>query len=64
MLCPRCRRQVSPYVASESGVVSVFSELGAGLTLDGEVTMPHAHTLAADSRTHLVFVPLQDLAGR
>ena len=61
MLCPRCRRQV---VASESGVVSVFSELGAGLTLDGEVTMPHAHTLAADSRPHLVFVPLQDLAGR
>ncbi len=52
------------YVGSESGVVSVFTELGASLQLDGEVTMPHAHTVAADPRTHLVYFPLQDLAGQ
>ena len=51
------------YVASESGVVSVFTELGGGVQLDGEVTMPHAHTVAVDPRTHLVYFPLQDLAG-
>jgi len=52
------------YVASETGVVSVFTELGSVLTLDGELTMPHAHTVAADPRTHLVYFPLQDLAGQ
>jgi len=50
-------------VASESGVVSVFTELGGGVQLDGEVTMPHAHTVAVDPRTHLVYFPLQALAG-
>ena len=52
------------YVASETGVVSVFTEFGAGLTLDGEVTMSHAHTVAADPRTHLVYLPLQAVAGQ
>jgi DNA-binding beta-propeller fold protein YncE len=52
------------YVASESGVVSVFTEAGAALVRDGDVTMPHAHTVAVDPRTHLVYIPLQDIGGR
>jgi len=52
------------YVASESGSVSVFTETGAGLVHEGDVWMPHAHTVAVDPRTHLVYLPLQDIGGR
>ena len=52
------------YVASESGVVSVFTETRTGLAHDGEVNLPHAHTVAVDPRTHLVYLPLQDIGGR
>jgi DNA-binding beta-propeller fold protein YncE len=52
------------YVASESGIVSVFSEAGAGLVREGNVHIPHAHTIAVDPRTHLVYLPLQDIGGR
>ena len=52
------------YVAAESGVVSVFTERETGLAHDGDVTMPHAHTVSADPRTHLLYFPLQDVAGR
>ncbi len=52
------------YVASESGTVSVFSETGAGLVHEGDVRMPHAHTVAVDPRTHLIYLPLQDIGGR
>jgi DNA-binding beta-propeller fold protein YncE len=51
------------YVAAESGVVSVFSEQDGKLRAEGQVTMPHAHTVAVDSRTHLVYFPLQDIGG-
>jgi len=52
------------YVASESGVVSVFDERGGRLAPVGRVTMPHAHTVCVDPRTHLVYFPLADVGGR
>ncbi len=52
------------YVASESGVVSVFTETTSALIHEGDVTMPHAHSVAVDPRTHLVYFPLQDIGGR
>ena len=52
------------YVASESGVVSVFTETAGGLVHDGDVSIPHAHTVAVDAGTHLVYLPLQDVGGR
>ena len=46
------------YVSSESGVVAVFAERGNGLTKLGQAFLaPAAH--AVDSRTHLVYFPLQ-----
>ena len=52
------------YVATESGTVSVFAEIGARLVHEGDVRMPYAHTLTVDPRTHLVYVPLQNIGGR
>ena len=52
------------YVASESGVVSVFTATTSALVPEGDVTMPHAHSVAVDPRTHLVYFPLQDIGGR
>jgi len=58
------------YVACESGGVNVFTEApsavagGERLVRDGEISMPHAHTVAVDPRTHLVYFPLQDLGGQ
>ena len=42
----------------------MFTELGEGLALDGAVIMPHAHTVAVDPRTHLVYFPLQNVADQ
>jgi DNA-binding beta-propeller fold protein YncE len=48
------------YVSSESGVVAVFAERGRKLTKLGQALLaPHAHTVAVDPRTHLVYFPLQ-----
>jgi YVTN family beta-propeller protein len=52
------------YVASEAGTVAVFAEIGAGLVHEGDVRMPFAHSVAVDPRTHLVYLPLQDIGGR
>jgi DNA-binding beta-propeller fold protein YncE len=52
------------YVASESGPVSVFAEEGDRLLSQGSVTLPHAHTVSVDPRTHLVYLPLQSIHGR
>lgn len=52
------------YVASESGVIAVFTERNGRLVHDGDVRMPHAHTVSVDPRTHRVYLPLQDVAGR
>lgn len=53
------------YVASESGIVSVF-DLGAGhFTKIGQGFFAlNAHVVAVDQRTHEVFFPLRDLTGR
>ena len=57
------------YVSSESGGVTVFTEAAAGaadrrLVRDGEISMPHAHTVAVDARSHLVYFPLENVNGR
>jgi len=52
------------YVAAESGDVAVFTERGGSLAAEGQVTIPHAHTVSVDPRTHLVYFPLQDVDGR
>jgi DNA-binding beta-propeller fold protein YncE len=56
------------YVSSESGGVTVLTEAdspdGVSLKRTGEVTMPHAHTVSVDPRTHLVYFPLQDVNGK
>lgn len=49
------------YVASESGVASVFNVSAAGVTLAGEGLIGlNAHTLAVDSLTHEVYFPLNE----
>jgi DNA-binding beta-propeller fold protein YncE len=53
------------YVASESGIVSIFDIGGARLVKLGEVLFaPHAHVVAVDPFTHEVFFALQDIGGR
>jgi len=52
------------YVASEIGTVTVFAEAGPGLVREGEIHIPNAHSVAVDPRTHLVYLPLQDVGGR
>lgn len=52
------------YVASESGVVSTFISDGAHLRAADTLRLPHAHTVAVDSRTHRVYLPLENLGGR
>ena len=48
------------YVAAESGDVAVFAERGRSLLKLGQAPLaPFAHTVAVDSRTHLVYFPLQ-----
>jgi DNA-binding beta-propeller fold protein YncE len=51
------------YVSSESGTVSVFKERGQELVLEGEMVMPHAHTVCVDPATHLVYLPLENIGG-
>jgi DNA-binding beta-propeller fold protein YncE len=55
------------YVGSESGTVSAFTEVeardGMHLVRDGDFVLPHAHTVAVDPRTHLIYFPLQDVGG-
>ena len=49
------------YVASESGVVSVFNVDTAGATLVGQgLAGPNAHTLAVDTSTHEIYFPLKE----
>jgi hypothetical protein len=54
------------YVAAESGEVAVFAGGARGLTKLGQQFLaPRAHTVAVDSRTHLVYFPLETgSAGR
>ncbi len=52
------------YVASEAGIVSVFDERGVNLEPVGEYAAPHAHSVAVDPRTHRVYLPLENVAGK
>jgi len=52
------------YVSAESGEVAVFTVRGSTLAPEGRITMPHAHTVSVDPRTHLVYFPLQEVNGR
>jgi DNA-binding beta-propeller fold protein YncE len=52
------------YLASESGVVAVFDERGGSLTAVGDYQASHAHTIAVDPATHLVYLPLQSVDGK
>lgn len=52
------------YVASESGVLSVFEVVGSELRSLGESRISHAHTVAVDPRTHRVYLPLENVNGR
>ena len=48
------------YVSAESGIVAVFAEHARSLTKLGQAMLaPHAHTVAVDPRTHLVYFPLE-----
>jgi DNA-binding beta-propeller fold protein YncE len=51
------------YVSAESGVLQAFWLDGATLTPIGEVRAPHAHTVSVDPRTHLVYLPLENVNG-
>lgn len=51
------------YVSAESGDVWVYRENGKSLTAVGNFSMPHAHTVCADPKTHLVYFPLQNIDG-
>jgi DNA-binding beta-propeller fold protein YncE len=52
------------YVASEGGVLSAFWLDGTTLKPVGEVRAPHAHTVSVDPRTHRVYLPLENVAGK
>ena len=51
------------YVSSESGTVDVFESLRRSLVLLGSFTMPHTHTVSVDPKTHLVYLPLENVIG-
>lgn len=52
------------YVASESGVVTVFDEQDQALVLKASGKLAdNAHTVAVDQATHRVYFPLQDVNG-
>src|SRR4051812_27784258 len=52
------------YVSAESGRVTVFQRNGTHLSLLGSFDMAHAHTVAVDAKTHLVYFPLENVDGR
>jgi DNA-binding beta-propeller fold protein YncE len=51
------------YVSAESGQVTVFERNGSTLALLGSFEMPHAHTVSVDPKTHLVYLPLENVDG-
>ena len=52
------------YVSAESGRVTVFRENGRDLVAEGTLSIPHAHTVCVDPKTHLVYFPLENIDGR
>ncbi|HKG96359.1 MAG TPA: YncE family protein, partial [Pyrinomonadaceae bacterium] len=50
------------YVSTESGILSIFDVRGRGLEKVGQgFFAPKAHSVAVDSRTHRVFLPLENV---
>jgi DNA-binding beta-propeller fold protein YncE len=52
------------FVAAESGAVAAFDIRGDSLAALPIYRAPHAHSVAVDPQTHLVYVPLEDVGGR
>lgn len=52
------------YVAAESGALNAYWLDDRTLRPAGEVRAPHAHTVSVDPRTHLVYLPLENVNGR
>ena len=53
------------FVASESGVVGVYRLTGGGLAMESEEFLGvRAHSILADPRTHLLYLPLENEGGR
>lgn len=52
------------YVASESGIVTVFDIAHGFKKLGQSEAGPNAHVVAVDAKTHLVYFPLSDMHGR
>jgi DNA-binding beta-propeller fold protein YncE len=52
------------YVAAESGQLAVFDVADRVRKLTQGNAGPNAHSVAVDSRTHVVYLPLTDVGGR
>jgi hypothetical protein len=53
------------YVSAESGTLTIFDVRGRGLVKVGEdFFAPKAHSVAVDSRTHRVYLPLENVGGK
>ncbi|MFP5260360.1 MAG: hypothetical protein ACLGJB_00460 [Blastocatellia bacterium] len=53
------------YVSAESGVLTIFDVRGQGLEKIGQgFFAPKAHSVAVDSRTHRVYLPLENVDGK
>jgi DNA-binding beta-propeller fold protein YncE len=52
------------YISAESGEVWVYREGRNRLVAVGSFSMPHAHTVSVDPKTHLVYFPLENLDGK
>jgi len=53
------------YVSAESGTVSIFDVRGSAIEKVGEgFFAPKAHSVAVDSRTHRVYLPLENIEGK
>jgi DNA-binding beta-propeller fold protein YncE len=52
------------FVAAESGVISAFNVRGDSLVALPSYHAPRAHSVAVDPKTHLVYVPLENVAGK
>ena len=52
------------FVGSEGGTISTFDISGDSLRPLAAYEAAHAHSVAVDPRSHLVYVPLESVAGR
>jgi 6-phosphogluconolactonase (cycloisomerase 2 family) len=52
------------FVAAESGAIAAFDIRGDSLVPLPTYHAPHAHSVAVDPTTHLLYVPLEDVGGR